>query len=146
MDMDTSHKSNYTIRRYTPTDEPALFAMIEAEGDEWRDYWYGDGRTKYAKALANSIVYLIFEEQGSGKTLCGFARYRDDDGFGVYVYDLLVDRNHRGKDYGRLLMERVCEDYPNNTIYVMSDVDPYYQKLGYVREGSIFVVKPAARM
>ena len=42
---------------------------------------------------------------------------------------------------GEILMERVFKDYPNQSIYVMSDVDPYYEKLGYRREGSIFEVK-----
>jgi hypothetical protein len=38
-------------------------------------------------------------------------------------------------------MERVCRDFPNQPVYVMSDSDPYYEKLGYEREGSIFIVK-----
>lgn len=38
-------------------------------------------------------------------------------------------------------MERVCQDFPDQPVYVMSDVDSYYEKLGYIREGSIFRVK-----
>lgn len=126
------------IRRYEPECADQLFALIEREGDEWKDYWYGEEKAKYKKALANSIVYLVFE----GETLCGYARCRDDDGYGVYVYDLLVDQEHRGKEYGRLLMEQVCEDFPNDPVYAMSDVDPYYEKLGYGRAGAIFIVNP----
>jgi hypothetical protein len=37
-------------------------------------------------------------------------------------------------------MECIYQDYPNHTVYVMSDVDGYYQKQGYIREGSIFEV------
>ena len=70
-----SNQSPY-IRRYTLEDELALFALIEREGEEWT-YWQGDDRAKYAKALDNCIVYLVFE----GDTLCGYARCRDDDGF-----------------------------------------------------------------
>jgi ribosomal protein S18 acetylase RimI-like enzyme len=132
-----SESENTTVRRYCPTDEVILFLLIEAEGEEWRDYWYGDGHKKYAKALTNSICYLIFE----GDTLCGFVRCRDDDGFGVYVYDLLVDRNHRGKGYGNMLMTQVCNDFPDSTVYAMSDVDPYYEKQGYEWIGSVFRVK-----
>jgi len=128
---------NTTIRRYSSADEDVLFRLIETEGEEWRDYWQGEGRKKYVKALTNSICYLIFE----GDTLCGFARCREDDGFGVYVYDLLVDRNYRGKDYGKMLMAQACKDYPDSTVYVMSDTDSYYETLGYEREGSIFAVK-----
>jgi hypothetical protein len=46
---------------------------------------------------------------------------------GVYIFDLLVKKSYRGQQ--------------NQPVYVMSDVDPYYEKLGYRREGSIFEVK-----
>ena len=109
--------------------------MIEREGEEWT-YWQGENRIKYAKALENCIVHLVFE----GDTLCGFVRSRDDDGFGIYVLDLLVDKRHRGKEYGRLLMERVCCDYPNDAVYVTGDVYSYYEKLGHEIEGKLYRV------
>ena len=124
------------IRKYTPAHADNLFALIQREGDEW-EYWQGDNRIKYKKALGNSIVYLLFE----GEVLCGYARCRDDDGFGIYVLDLLVDKQYRGKEYGRLLMEQVCHDHPNDTVYVTGDVYPYYEKLGYEVEGKIYKVK-----
>lgn len=126
-----------SIKRYHTEDEHRLFSLIEQEGAEWKDYWYASGREKYIKALNSSITYLLFEDE----TLCGYVRCRDDDGFGVYIYDLLVDKAFRGKEYGRMLMEQVCDDFPNDTIYVMSDVNPYYEKLGYDVEGTIFIVK-----
>ena len=58
-----------------------------------------------------------------------------------YESDLLVRKSYRGRKIGKTLMERVLKDFPNQPIYVMSDVDPYYEKLGYRREGSIFEVK-----
>ncbi|MFV0400017.1 MAG: GNAT family N-acetyltransferase [Oscillospiraceae bacterium] len=125
------------VRRYGADDEHSLFALIEREGEEWKDYWYGAGREKYKKALSSSIAYLLFEDE----TLCGYSRCRDDDGYGVYVYDLLVDKAYRGKEYGRMLLEQTCEDFPDDIVYVMSDVNPYYKKLGYEKEGSIFVVE-----
>ena len=120
------------IRIYTLEDEPKLFELIENEGEEWRDY----GKDKYRKALASSIVYVVCV----GETLCGFARCRDDDGYGTYIYDLLVSPKYRGNRYGRLLMEKVVSDFPNNIVYVMSDVNPYYEKLGYKVAGTIFIV------
>ena len=35
------------IRRCTSEDSDALFNLIEREGEEWKDYWRGDGRAKY---------------------------------------------------------------------------------------------------
>ena len=128
---------NYDVRRYSPADADQLFALIEREGEEW-EYWQGDNKAKYQKALENSIVYLVFE----GETLCGYVRCRDDSGFGIYVLDLLVDKAYRGKEYGRLLMEQACFDYPNDAIYVTGDLYPYYEKLRYEVEGKIYKVKP----
>lgn len=126
------------IRKYESYDENQLFALMEREGEEWKDYWGPEGKLKYQKVIANSVIYLVFEEQ----ILCGYARCRDDDGFGVYVYDLLIDKEYRGKEYGRLLMERVCDDFLNEIVYVMGDVYPYYEdKLGYDIEGKIYIVK-----
>jgi hypothetical protein len=51
----------------------------------------------------------------------------------------IEDGTHRSsKKYSS---KKVCQDFPNQPVYVMSDVDPYYEKLGYRREGSIFEVK-----
>lgn len=127
------------IRRFEKEDEPMLFDLIRSEGDEWEDY-YGETKSgKYMRALWNSIVYLAYE----GDELCGYVRCRDDDGYGLYIYDLLVHKDYRGYGIGRKLMERVCADHPEDLVYVMSDVDDYYLKQGYHREGSIFKVSPS---
>ena len=126
------------VRRYEPADEAALFALLEAEGDDWAEYHGPAGRERYAAALRGGPTYLIWD----GAVVCGYARCREDDGFGVYVYDLLVHHSYRGLGLGRALMERVCADAGDQTVYVMSDVDAYYEKLGYQRAGTIFVVAP----
>ena len=125
------------IRQYIKADESLLFDLLIDEGDEWRDYHGVVDRDKYIKALESSITYIACDET----LVCGYARCREDDGFGVYVYDLLVRKTHRGRQIGKSLMERVCQDFPEQPVYVMSDVDTYYEKLGYRREGSIFEVK-----
>jgi len=38
---------------------------------------------------------------------------------------LLVDKQYRGKEYGRLLMEQVCRDFPNEIVYVTCGTDVY---------------------
>jgi len=123
------------IQKYTPADAEELFALIEREGDEW-EYWQGDNPAKYKALLSQSITYLAFD----GETLCGYILAHDNGGFGIYIYDLLVDRAHRGKQYGKYLINRLCQDHPAANIYVMSDVDEYYQKQGFKKAGSIFMV------
>ena len=127
------------IRLYQPElDEENLFGLMEEEGDEWQDYWDKQGWLKYQKALANSQVFVAYQNQ----TLCGFIRFKDDDGFGVYIHDLLVRKPARGQHLGRALMDAVCGHCPNDTVYVMSDVDAYYAKAGVThREGSILTVQ-----
>lgn len=125
------------IRKFELTDENACMSMIENEGEEWVSYWSKENQGKYRSALRNSITYLAFE----GDDLCGYVRALDDMGFCIYVCDLLVTGNHRGKGIGKKLMEQLTMDYPDQTVYVMSDVDGYYQKLGYTQIGSVFEVQ-----
>ena len=129
-------ENSWYIRPYQEEDVEDLFKMMEKESD-WTDYCNGEGKKKYARALLTSITYLLFEKE----KICGYVRCREDDGFGVYVYDLLVNADSRGKNYGRYLMEQACKDFPDQMVYVMSDVDPYYEKQGYQKEGTIFIVK-----
>lgn len=135
------HKDDYEnegwymeIKAYVETDNIQLFDMMREQGEDWSCY-YSD-TDKYRLALRHSSTYVAYE----GDVLCGYVRCRDDDGLGIYIYDLLVRRAFRGHAIGRRLMERVCEDHPEADVYVMSGVDGYYEKLGYNREGSIFKV------
>lgn len=125
------------IRRYVPRDEPALMSMLEAQGEEWACYWAAHQAEKYKRNLNASITYVATD----GADLCGYSRSIQDGDFYIYVCDLLVTPCRRGMGIGRALMECICRDFPDFTVYVMSDVDGYYDKLGYRREGSVFEVK-----
>lgn len=124
------------IRRYTPADEALLLEMLAGEGDAWGDYHRPENRERFRRAFSSSVVYVAC----SGGRLQGYVRCREDDGYGVYVFDLLVQKEDRGRRIGKSLMERVRKDFPGQPVYVMSDVDPYYEKLGYEKTGSIFKV------
>ncbi|MFS0788190.1 GNAT family N-acetyltransferase [Shouchella sp. 1P09AA] len=128
------------IYTYTPTMEQDLFALIASEGEEWHEYLYNGGKEKYLQTLASSITLVAYEE---GK-LIGYARAIVDGAFHVYVCDLLVHKQARGHKIGRKLMTDFYERYPSHVVLVMSDVDMYYEKLGYQKEGTIFTVsKPS---
>ena len=125
------------IRRYNQVeDEGKLLQIIKNEGEGWSEYSSSEGWAKYKVALQNSITYVCCESN----TVCGYSRSIDDNGFYIYVCDLLVAPQYRGNGIGKILMETIYEDYPGYTVFVMSDVDEYYQKQGYRREGSIFEV------
>ncbi|WP_054707854.1 GNAT family N-acetyltransferase [Bacillus sp. JCM 19041] len=120
------------IRTYTASDESSLFALLSSEGDEWKDYLTDDGATKFKRTLERSLTFVAYE----GETLCGYSRSVVDGEFHIYVCDLLVHKQSRGKGIGKQLMECIYEDYPEHTVFVLSDVDDYYQKLGYEKEGT----------
>lgn len=124
------------IRKYMSKDQTLLFDLLIEEGDEWIDYHGPQGRDKYLNALDSCFV-LIAEDKTE---LCGYLRCRDDFGFGVYIYDLLVRKSYRGKEIGKLLIESLYQNFPEQDIYVMSDIDPYYEKLGYQKIGSVFKI------
>ena len=86
--------------------------MVENEGEEWSCYWALEVTQKCRTALDTSITYAAYE----GDTLCGFSRSLNDCGFYIYACDLLVMLEHRGKSIGRMLMECIYGDYPNQSV------------------------------
>ncbi len=125
---------NPIIRKYNPTlDYENLISLIQSEGEEWSDYL----NPTYQKALNNSFTYVALIED----ELYGYSRSISDSGLFIWVIDLLVDKKRRGHFIGKKLMDRISTDFPDIDILVMSDVDQYYEKIGYNKEGSIFKVK-----
>jgi len=125
------------IRKYEKADEDNVMRIIELEGEDWKDYSAPEAQEKYRKALGNSITYVAVE---NGE-ICGYSRSINDNDYYIYVFDLLVTPKHRGKNLGRQLMECIYKDYPSiMDVFVTSDVDEYYKKQGYVKEGTVFKV------
>lgn len=126
------------ILPYLPKrDEEALMGLLKAQGQDWACYWADEFNATYRQTLRRSITRVVYVDE----VLAGYVRALDDFGFYIYVCDLLVDPAYRGHHLGQSLMESLIHDYPDQTVYVMSDVDPYYEKLGYFKEGSVFEVK-----
>lgn len=128
-----------TIRRYQrSTDEQALLHMIDSE-EGW-DYTTDGMIENYKTALQNSITYVACSQNN----LCGYSRSIDDNGFYIYVCDLLVKPAFRGMQIGKMLMEHIYSDFPDRIVYVLSGVDAYYRKLHYPVEGTVFQVTKQA--
>ncbi len=129
---------NVKIREYDPiTDDEKLMALIKSEGEEWQRYYNADNQDQYKTALKASITYVAYNDD----ELCGYARSINDFNFYTWVVDLLVYHKYRGNSIGKKLLEHIYSNFPEQEVFVMSDVDEYYQKLGYLRVGSIFTVK-----
>lgn len=125
---------NIEIRKYDHSkDCDELIEIIKSEGEEWKDYL----DPKYQVLLEQSLTYVAHYD----KNLCGYSRSINDAGLFVWVIDLLVDKKYRGNSIGKKLLDCIYSDFPDQDVFVMSDVDEYYLKLGYKKEGSIFKVE-----
>ncbi|MDX9691693.1 MAG: GNAT family N-acetyltransferase [Acholeplasmataceae bacterium] len=113
-----------------------LMDLIKSEGEEWQDYFLSGKEQLYLDSCQKSITYLLFKDD----EVVGFIRSLEDYNYAIYICDLLVHKNHRGHAYGKKLISYVKALYPHFDCYVMSDVDPYYEKLNYEKVGSIFKI------
>jgi hypothetical protein len=124
------------IRCYKEDLFEKLIELIKNEGDEWSDYTAIHKQKLYLENLRNSICYLLYKNDH----LIGYIRAFLDTNYAVYICDLLIDKNHRGNHYGALLINEIKKNYQDLSVYVMSDVDLYYQKENFKKIGSIFEI------
>lgn len=124
------------IKKYTSEYQQQLFDLTKTEGEEW-GYWLPENQANFLEALEKSITFLVIED---GQVL-GFIRTLND--FVIWIVDLLIHKEHRGKGYGKQLMTYVCEQFPSKEVYVSgaNDALPYYAQLGYEPEGVVYRVK-----
>ncbi|MBN2704524.1 MAG: GNAT family N-acetyltransferase [Pontiellaceae bacterium] len=120
------------IFRYDQTHESGLIALMKAEPD-WNSFTGDDKIEVFRRALLDGETYVC-ESQGR---ICGYLRAMVD-GLGIYVSELYVAPVCRNNGYGKALLERIKQQHPDRDVYVLSDEDRYYEKLGCKRVGSVF--------
>jgi ribosomal protein S18 acetylase RimI-like enzyme len=120
------------ILRYQKEYELDLISLLEKEPD-WSLFLNDDVIDTFKGALIESETFLC---QSKGN-VCGYLRSLVD-GFGIYVSELYVAPQYRGHGFGSELLAKVKEEHPRQDVYVLSDEDAYYEKLGYQRVGSVF--------
>lgn len=120
------------IFRYDKLHESELVALLKSEPD-WNSFTSPDSINAFKNALLSSETYIYIIESKIG----GYLRALVDE-FGIYVSELYVSPNHRNNGYGKELLKKIKQEHPNQDVYVFSDEDLYYEKLGYKRVGSIF--------
>ncbi len=120
------------ILRYEYIHEPELIALLLAEPD-WNVFTRADRIDEFRQALRSSETYVCKSQD----RLCGYLRALVD-GFGIYVSELYVAPGYRNLGYGRELLRTIKQHHPDQDVYVLSDEDAYYAKLGCKRVGSVF--------
>ena len=129
-------ENHLEIRKYEEhVDYDNLIELLRSE-QNW-DWFLGKAVIgKHKKSLKESITYVAcIDDQ-----VIGYTRSLEDIESYIYVCELLVRKEFRGRSMGKDLLERLVLDYPDHEVLVMSDEDSYYKKLGYAVEGSIFKV------
>lgn len=120
--------------RYQDDLYPKLFALLIEAGSDWETYCNKANQAAYRRLLQEDLVFCAMEDE----RCIGYVRAKVDGIYGIYVYDLLVHPGYRGRKIGQSLLNQIQNFDALQIVYVMSDVDTYYQKLGYERIGSIF--------
>ena len=120
------------IFRYGRKYEDELITLLEREPD-WNSFTGTETIDIFKSVLLSSETYICISQ---GK-ICGYLRALVD-GFGIYVSELYVAPAWRNNGFGRELLKKITQEHPSQIVYVLSDEDLYYEKLGYKRVGSIF--------
>jgi ribosomal protein S18 acetylase RimI-like enzyme len=123
------------ILRYKPEHQDALISSI-GEDPDWKAFVSQRSVDKYKKSLRESLTYVCYEKG----VFVGYLRALHDDDFSIYISELFVVPEWRNRTIGRTLLAQVKKEFPDLNIYVLSDEDAYYEKLGYGKVGSVFEV------
>jgi GNAT superfamily N-acetyltransferase len=123
------------IRNYGPEHEADVLAALRKDPD-WAMFTTGDAIDNYRKRLQEGVTYVCHEHG----TFAGYARALLDEGIALYISELFVVPEMRGRRVGRTLIATLKRDFAGLTVYALSDEDAYYEMLGYKRIGSVFEV------
>lgn len=128
--LDTRPMSN--VFRYDKRHESELIVLLRTEPD-WDSFTSEGSIDEFKNALLISETYIC----KSNSEVCGYLRALVD-GFGIYVSELYIAPIHRNNGYGKELLSKIKQEHPDQDVYVFSDEDLYYEKLGCKRVGSVF--------
>jgi ribosomal protein S18 acetylase RimI-like enzyme len=123
------------ISKYQPKHEEDVLSVLRCDS-EWDIFTNEDSVDSYKKSLKSGISYVCYIDGN----LCGFTRAIADEGFFLYISELYVVPACRGRGLGRAMLERIKVDHSDVTVYLLSDEDAYYQKLGYRKVGTVFAL------
>ena len=118
--------------RYDKTYEAELIALLKQEPD-WDSFTHTETIDVFKRVLLSSPTYIC----KSQSEVCGYLRALVD-GFGIYVSELYVAPAFRNNGYGKELLKALKQDHPDQIVYILSDEDLYYEKIGCKRVGSVF--------
>lgn len=122
------------VLRYSVEHEEGLLDLMKRE-PQWNDYTNPRQIEVFRKSLLEGDALVCKD----GRDYCGYLR-AITDGLGLYISELYVAPSWRNRGVGRRLLEVFKQQHIDREVYVLSDEDAYYEKLGHRKIGSIFEI------
>lgn len=134
-------KMKWEFQGYTINTDKSLIAVDRVKKFLLDSYWASDrSKELIEKTIINSFCYgIYFEEE-----LVGFARVVSDYATIVWICDVYIDRNHRGKGLGKKLISCILEtpEFKNiRSSLVTRDAHGLYEQFGFERVESKFMTR-----
>lgn len=108
-----------------------------------QSYWANTrSEETIVKSIENSLCYGIYDEFD---IQVGFGRIITDYSTTFYICDVIIDKEHRKKSLGKLLIKQMTEDprFENlHGILATSDAHELYRKFGFEKNIISFMNKP----
>ena len=128
---------NWTNGDYLVSDEKDRLKVADVENLIKQGEWCADySRQKIARLLEKSFWLGVYKEA----TLVGLARMVTDEETVTMITDVIVDKAHRGRGVGSLLMECLIahKDLSKTSMSLgTQDADRFFEKFGFERMGSL---------
>lgn len=105
-------------------------------------YWAKERTVEtIARAMENSLCYGLYSEN----ELIGFGRAVTDMATMYWICDIIVAPAHRGKGYGKRIMEAISSTPElKNLLGILATADAHglYEQYGFIRNAEKFMMKP----
>lgn len=127
--------------------EPPLQFVSRLTSDHieqlWRMYqgeWWSGGRKieDVRRVVQHSDLIFAFCDSETGR-LAAFARVLTDFVYKAFIFDVVVDRQHRELGLGRMLLDAITSHpallfVEHIELYCRDEMVPFYQKWGFTAE------------
>jgi N-acetylglutamate synthase-like GNAT family acetyltransferase len=126
---------------YTINTDKSLVSVDRVKEFLSDSYWASDrSKELIQKAIENSFCYGAYLKND----LVGFARVVSDYSTMVWISDVYIDKNHRGKGLGKKLIACILEtpEFKNiKSSLVTRDAHGLYEQFGFERVESRFMTR-----
>lgn len=122
----TKKQTGLLIRPYQETDFPEIHAMNKMEG--WSNLVEKHEDAK--QAWGNSNIAFVAQ---AGNEIIGSIRGLTDGCITLYISELIIHENYRGKGVGKKLMAHAHERYPKTRMELLASntSHSYYETQGF---------------